>query len=119
MKNKIINWFLVKEPNLMKEFMNTNERLDYHPEGNTWDHLMLVFDAASNERSLNEWGPMEDVDWLVLVLHDLGKPLTGGERPYEDGNQFCLLNKSHKGHDDLGVEEIDRFFYTQISMTLS
>lgn len=50
----------------------TQQRLDYHPEGDVWKHTLLVSDLAAlcKHKTANPLGFM----WGAL-LHDIGKPL--------------------------------------------
>lgn len=68
---------------------NVPERLDYHPEGNTYAHLMLVLkqvEKGFNNTELLNFG---------LLCHDLGKLKTQETWP------------SHRRHEEYGIEIID------------
>lgn len=82
---------------------NISERLDYHPEGNTFVHLKMVMERAF-EAGLSE------EEKIAALLHDVGKAITGGQSPWPDGSCYCLTGKSHKEHDDLGVDIIKKVF---------
>ena len=61
---------------------------DYHPEGDAWNHVMLIL-------SHMEEGVSSDLAWAAL-LHDIGKPSTTG---INDKGNIC----SH-GHAKLGAD---------------
>ncbi|MFT5874384.1 MAG: tRNA nucleotidyltransferase (CCA-adding enzyme), partial [Clostridium sp.] len=58
---------------LLRNLLDTPQSPQHHPEGNAWDHTMLVVDNAAQEKGLSEnprafmWG---------ALLHDLGKAPT-------------------------------------------
>jgi len=58
---------------LLLKLKDAEQSVKYHPEGNAWNHTMLVVDeaAAVRNRSKNEKVFM----WAAL-LHDIGKPDT-------------------------------------------
>ncbi len=82
---------------MLDRLKQTNQSPLHHPEGNVWNHTMLVIDAAADvkERSKNSKALM----WAAL-LHDIGKPGT---------------TKLRKGkitsydHDKLGAEMAENF----------
>ncbi|WP_291636463.1 HDIG domain-containing metalloprotein [Clostridium sp.] len=58
---------------LLRSLLDTPQSPQHHPEGNAWDHTMLVIDNAAQEKGSSEnprafmWG---------ALLHDLGKAPT-------------------------------------------
>lgn len=59
-------------PDYLYDLTNCLQRLDYHPEGNVWNHTMMVIDeGAWLKRSATD--PLSFM-WACL-LHDIGKPL--------------------------------------------
>lgn len=56
--------------NILLQLQNIMQNEKYHPEGNVWNHTMLVVDEAAKikEKSTNEKAFM----WAAL-LHDIGK----------------------------------------------
>lgn len=66
----------------------------WHPEGDVWNHTMMVIDAASGLRSGN--APADERLMYSALCHDLGKPLTTVEM--EDGR---IRSPAHepKGED--------------------
>jgi uncharacterized domain HDIG len=76
---------------LLNELKKTEQSPKHHPEGNVWNHTMLVVDEAA--RVKNESNDKKAFMWAAL-LHDIGKPDT---------------TKKHKGkitsydHDKIGA----------------
>ncbi|MBU3131447.1 HDIG domain-containing protein [Clostridium gasigenes] len=58
---------------VLGDLVNTPQELKYHPEGNVWNHLCMVVDAASVAKFLS-YNKREFI-WAAL-LHDLGKLTT-------------------------------------------
>lgn len=74
--NRILNEGIVLKEypfKMLGELVNTMQSKEHHPEGNVWNHTMLVLDnaAANKGKSKNPRSFM----WAAL-LHDLGKPST-------------------------------------------
>lgn len=69
----------------------------FHPEGDVWEHTLLVVDAAASLRT--EAKNPRVLMWAAL-LHDIGKPevttLTGGKY-------------TSRGHDGIGAKLADEF----------
>lgn len=63
--------------NLLLKLKSTEQSPKYHPEGNAWNHTMLVVDEAAKvkKQSTEEKAFM----WAAL-LHDIGKPDTTRKR---------------------------------------
>jgi len=77
------------------------ENPEWHPEGNTWDHVLNVVDNAARVRDARPTEPPIPEDWMEpfmwsALLHDVGKP--GVMQP--DG--------SARGHDVAGEEMVIR-----------
>nr|VFK39991.1 MAG: tRNA nucleotidyltransferase (CCA-adding enzyme) [Candidatus Kentron sp. TC] len=69
----------------------------WHPEGDVWEHTMLVLDEAARLRD----GGEDDLALMFAALcHDLGKP----ETTMEVNGRI----KSH-GHDVAGLKHVDSF----------
>lgn len=67
------------------------EKLKFHPEGNTYEHVMLVLEAA---RAMTD-----DLEVMFSALcHDFGKTLTPAE-----------ILPSHHGHEKVGVDLVEQF----------
>lgn len=76
-------------PSYLKSLITTPQRLDYHPEGNVWNHTMLVIDIAALARDKVD-EPLSFM-WACL-LHDIGKPLV-------------TTNEGHASkHNEAGLE---------------
>lgn len=65
--------FRVHPFKMLLKLKRTEQSAKYHPEGNVWNHTMLVLDEAAivREQSSNPLAFM----WAAL-LHDIGKPDT-------------------------------------------
>jgi tRNA nucleotidyltransferase (CCA-adding enzyme) len=68
----------------------TNQNLNWHPEGNVWEHNLMVVDNAARVKELvpKDW---REAYMFGNLLHDVGKPKTTDEE----------LNS--KKHDQAGV----------------
>jgi putative nucleotidyltransferase with HDIG domain len=62
---------------LLLELKDTEQSPVYHPEGNVWNHTMLVVDQAAERR--NQSKDAKAFMWAAL-LHDIGKPATTRKR---------------------------------------
>jgi putative nucleotidyltransferase with HDIG domain len=62
---------------LLLELKGTEQSPVYHPEGNVWNHTMLVVDQAAIRR--NQSKDAKAFMWAAL-LHDIGKPATTRKR---------------------------------------
>lgn len=65
--------FKEKPFSMILELKNVDQSPIYHPEGNVWNHVMLVIDEAAKLRS--ESKEKKILMWAAL-LHDIGKPPT-------------------------------------------
>ncbi len=77
---------------MLLRLKETEQSAKYHPEGNVWNHTMLVIDAAARVR--NESSDTGVFMWAAL-LHDIGKPGTTKKRR---GKITAY------GHDTLGAD---------------
>ena len=82
---------------MLSNLKNAQQSPKHHPEGNVWNHTMLVVDAAA----LTKLNSSNDrVFMWAALLHDVGKPGT---------------TRNHKGkitsydHDKLGAEMARKF----------
>ena len=82
----------------VRDLIGVPQPAKYHPEGDVWNHTMLVLDQAAVLR-----GKAEDPLGLMLsaLCHDLGKP--AATRVEEDGRLHAF------GHDRKGVSVSERF----------
>jgi putative nucleotidyltransferase with HDIG domain len=58
---------------LLAELKNIEQNLKYHPEGNVWNHTMMVVDNAAERKKLSK---SPEILMLAALLHDIGKPST-------------------------------------------
>jgi tRNA nucleotidyltransferase (CCA-adding enzyme) len=72
------------------DLIATEQRLDFHPEGNVFEHTMQTLDAAA---ALDKYKDDEEklIIMLALLCHDLGKPGT------------TAPDFTCHGHDEFGV----------------
>jgi len=63
--------------NLLLKLKSTQQSLKYHPEGNVWNHTMLVVDEAAK---VKEQCSDEKAFMWAALLHDIGKPATTRNR---------------------------------------
>lgn len=69
-------------PSYLYELTKTHQRADYHPEGDVFEHTMLVIDVAALMKQKTD-EPLSFM-WSCL-LHDIGKPIvttSEGSAPY-------------------------------------
>lgn len=87
---------------LLRSLRETEQPAVHHPEGNVWNHVLLVLDEAARLKHLS--GCPEAFMWAAL-LHDIGKPAT-------------TENKNGKitsyGHDKTGADH-SRLFLQEIT----
>ena len=95
---------------LLTALKETPQSPKHHPEGNVWNHTMLVVDAAAmvRDKSSNEHIFM----WAAL-LHDIGKPGTTKIRKeritaYNHDKLGATLTKQFLNAVDCDLEFIDK-----------
>lgn len=73
--NKISEMNLFKQHpfNMLYNLKKTEQSPKYHPEGNVWNHTMMVLDMAAKLKDKS--GDKSAFMWAAL-LHDIGKPST-------------------------------------------
>ncbi len=95
---------LLRETGLLRFFPELQSMVgvpqdrEWHPEGNVWEHTLMVVDEAARART----GDAEE-DLVVLLgalCHDLGKPLT----TVEENGRIRSPN-----HEDRGVPVMEAF----------
>lgn len=70
---KDIGLFDKKPYSMIKNLENINQNSKYHPEGNVWNHTMMVVDEGAKYRDkVND----KKAYMTALLLHDLGKATT-------------------------------------------
>ncbi|OGO77024.1 MAG: hypothetical protein A2Y23_03365 [Clostridiales bacterium GWB2_37_7] len=87
---------------MLGKLAKTLQSVQHHPEGNVWNHTMLVVDKAAKHRK--ESGSPRIFMWAAL-LHDLGKP---------DTTKVRKGKITSYDHDKLG-EKLAAKFLTQLS----
>lgn len=55
---------------MISNLIKTEQNLEYHPEGNVWNHTMMVVDEAAKRREGSE---KPRVFMWAALLHDIGK----------------------------------------------
>lgn len=78
--NKMLSEGLLYEVypfSMLGDLVKTPQSIQHHPEGNVWNHTMLVIDRAAEHR-IKSKSPRVFM-WSAL-LHDIGKPSTTKER---------------------------------------
>lgn len=69
--------FQVVPFSMLLKLKETEQSPVHHPEGNVWNHTMLVVDEAAKVR---ESSKNSEAFMLAALLHDIGKPDTTRER---------------------------------------
>lgn len=83
---------------MISDMKNANQSPVHHPEGNVWNHTMMVIDQAAK---VKEKSTDKRVFMWAALLHDIGKPAT---------------TKVRKGkitsydHEKLGAQMAEEFF---------
>ena len=81
----------------IKELIGAEQPLRYHPEGDAYNHTMLVLDMAAELTEHFEQNRKLEIRFSALV-HDLGKGVTPKEQyPH------------HYGHENSGAELVGKF----------
>lgn len=70
--------------------IDTPERLEYHPEGNSFEHTMLCLRVA-------DWNHLSSIVKFAVLCHDLGKALTPRD-----------ILPAHHGHEFNGLSVIEK-----------
>lgn len=92
------NGVLHKRPfDIIGELENIEQEKKFHPEGNVWNHTMMVVDQAASRRAISE--DKRSFMWAAL-LHDVGKIKTTVKR----NGRWTAYN-----HDSVGAEMVRRF----------
>jgi uncharacterized domain HDIG len=82
---------------MLARLRETEQSPRYHPEGNVWNHTMLVVDEAAREKARSK-NPAAFL-WAAL-LHDIGKP---------DTTRVRRGRVTSYGHDKAGARLAERF----------
>jgi len=82
---------------LLQNMIDCKQKEQFHPEGDVWNHTLLVVDEASNLK--DKVSDPEILMWSAL-LHDIGKP----QVVTEDGSSIA--------HDEVGAELTKDFLKT-------
>jgi tRNA nucleotidyltransferase (CCA-adding enzyme) len=83
-------WALADVFPIIEDMFWTPERVDYHPEANTFAHTMLVLKQAAKSDSLDLR--------MAALTHDFGKTITPRDKL-----------PSHPGHEKDGVVLVEKF----------
>ncbi|MFL0196585.1 HDIG domain-containing metalloprotein [Clostridium sp. WILCCON 0269] len=78
--------------NMLCKLKDTKQSLRYHPEGNVWNHTLMVVDEGAKVK--NKSNNVSAFMWAAL-LHDIGKPSTTKTR----GDKITSYD-----HDKVGAE---------------
>lgn len=89
--------------NLLSKLKYVEQSPKYHPEGNVWNHTMLVVDEAAKVR---EQSHDSKVFMWAALLHDIGKPET---------TRFRKGRITSYDHDKVGAKTCKTFlqYYTK------
>ena len=80
----------------LKRLIGCDQAIEWHPEGDVWNHTLLALDAFAAQR--NGEGEAEDlIVGLAVLCHDFGKPLVS----YYDRAKHRIRSP---GHDTAGLE---------------
>ena len=82
---------------MLRRLKETKQSKIHHPEGNVWNHTILVLDEAAKVR--NESSNQKAFMWAAL-LHDIGKPDTTRIK----GEKITAYN-----HDNVGADLSKQF----------
>lgn len=83
--------------NMLSDLKNVNQSKEHHPEGNVWNHTMLVIDEAAKRK--NNSKNKRVLMWAAL-LHDVGKAHT---------TKFKKGRYTAYNHDKVGAEMAEEF----------
>lgn len=87
--------------NMLYDLKKTEQSPLHHPEGNVWNHTLLVVDEAAKQKAKSKSSVV--LMWAAL-LHDIGKPSTTKERKGK------LTSYDHdKVGADLSIEFLEFF----------
>jgi len=98
--------------NMLRKLRDTEQSPQHHPEGNVWNHTMLVLDQAAKQKHKSK---NERVFMWAALLHDIGKPGTTKNRKgkitsYDHEKVGADLSK-----DFLGEFSEDRVFIDKVA----
>jgi putative nucleotidyltransferase with HDIG domain len=89
--------FLRYPLNMLRSLRETEQPFVHHPEGNAWNHVLLVLDEAAKVKCRSRYP--EAFMWAAL-LHDIGKPAT------TENNNGKITSYNH---DKVGADYSRRF----------
>lgn len=67
------NYFKIEPFDMLYKLKQTKQSPQHHPEGNAWNHTMLVVDEAAKVKTKSK---NPEVFMWAALLHDIGKPDT-------------------------------------------
>lgn len=96
--------------NMLRRLQSTPQSLRYHPEGNVWNHTLLVVDEAAKVKA--ESADPRAFMWAAM-LHDIGKPSTTVCRKskitsYDHDKAGALLTREFLGVFTADTDFIER-----------
>lgn len=83
--------------NMLNRLKGTEQSPKHHPEGNAWNHTMLVVDEAAKVKNKSQ---NQNVFMWAALLHDIGKP---------DTTKIRKGRITSYDHDKLGAQLTKKF----------
>lgn len=96
-------WFGCYPFSILKNQIDTKQSPVHHPEGNVWNHTLLVVDEAAKRK---QFSSNQKVFLWAALLHDLGKPTT---------TKITKKKITAYDHDRVGAELVPEFLSFYLS----
>ncbi len=93
---------------IIDKLKNTQQDLKYHPEGNVYNHIWLVYNSISlffKKTKLNNTEILKNDLLICALFHDLGKIECTREKEIKDGSKKLVAY----GHEYKSLEYLDRY----------